>query len=193
MKGLAMEKFKPRETILTKRIVLIKREHEHDKEMFDAIEESREFIREYLFWVDGTKTIDDVVKTTDMFYQKWEEDDEWAYDIYSLDDHKLIGCIGAHCISFSNQSAELGYWLRLSETSKGYMTEAILALEKELFECGLHRLIIRCDINNLNSSNVAKRSGYKLESVAKEAIYHYTGLHDCETYVKFSPYPIKGF
>ena len=188
-----MEKFKPKETILTKRTALIKREHEHDKEMFEAIEESREFIREYLFWVDGTKTFDDVVNATDMFYQKWEDDDEWAYDIYSLDEHKFIGCIGAHCINFQNQSAELGYWLRLSEISKGYMTEAVLALEKELFEQGLHRITILCDVNNVNSSNVAKRSGYTLESIAKEAVYHYTGLHDRETYVKFSPYPIKGF
>ena len=59
-----MEKFKPKETILTKRTVLIKREHDHDKEMFEAIEESRDFIREYLFWVDGTKTFGDVVKAT---------------------------------------------------------------------------------------------------------------------------------
>lgn len=27
----------------------------------------------------------------------------------------------------------------------------------------------------------------------KEAVYHYTGLHDHATYVKFSPYPIRGF
>jgi RimJ/RimL family protein N-acetyltransferase len=73
------------------------------------------------------------------------------------------------------------------------MKEAVLALEKELFEHGLHRLSIRCDINNVNSSGVAKRSGYTLESVSKEAVYHYTGLHDLETYVKFSPYPITGF
>ena len=188
-----MEKFKPKETILAKRIVLIKREHSHDKEMFEAIEESRDFIREYLFWVDGQKTPEDVAKATDMFLEQWESDKEWAYDLYSLDDHKFLGCIGAHAISFSNQSAELGYWLRKSETSKGYMKEAILALETELFEHGIHRITICCDINNVNSSNVAKRSGYALESVAKEAIYHYTGLHNKETYVKFSPYPIIGF
>ena len=71
------------------------------------------------------------------------------------------------------------------------MTEAVLAIEKELFEHGMHRVTICCDANNKNSANTAKRAGYALESVAKEALYHRDGLHDIETYVKFSPYPIK--
>ena len=188
-----MEKFKLPESIIADRIVLQKREHAHDAEMWEAIEESRNDIREYLFWVDGQKTYQDVVNSTDMFFKLWDEDGEWAYDIYDLTTHKFLGCIGAHKISFLNQSAELGYWLRSSETKKGYMTEAVLALEKELFEHGMHRVTICCDATNINSSNVAKNAGYALETVEKEAIYHYTGLHDKEGYVKFSPYPIVGF
>ena len=188
-----MEKFKLPESINAKRIVLLKRSHKHDEQMWQAIDESRDFIREYLFWVDGQKCFDDVVKSTDMFIEEWETDKEWAYDIFTVDDFRLIGCIGPHDIQFLNQSAELGYWLRKSATHKGYMTEAVLALEAKLFEAGMHRITICCDINNTDSSNVAKRAGYKLESVAKEATYHYTGLHDKETYVKFSPYPIIGF
>ena len=188
-----MEKFKPKESLKTERLVLLKREHEHDEEMFRAIEESREFIREYLFWVDGQKSLDDVVKATDMFAKSWEDDNEWAYNIYTLTDHRLIGSIGIHNIHFQNQSAELGYWLRKSDIGRGYMTEAVEVVEKEIFEQGMHRLTIRCDANNKNSANVALRAGFTLESVAKDAVYHYTGLHDLETYVKFSPYPIVGF
>ena len=188
-----MEKFKLKESLIADRIILLKREHDHDEEMWEAIEESRDVIREYLFWVDSTKSYEDVIKATDMFANHWQEDKEWAYDIYDLNTRKLLGCIGTHNIDFLNQSTELGYWLRTSQTSKGYMKEAVLALEKELFEQGIHRVTICCDVYNLKSSNVAKRSGYVLESVAKEAVYHRRGLHDKETYVKFSPYPIRGF
>ena len=188
-----MEKFKLNKSIMADRIILLKRDHSHDEEMWDAIEESRVDIREYLFWVDGQKTYQDVVDATDMFYQFWENDQEWAYDIYNLATHRFLGCIGVHRISFLNQNAELGYWLRSSETNKGYMKEAVLALERELFKRGMHRITICCDITNAKSSNVAKRSGYVLESVEKEGIYHYTGLHDKEVYVKFSPFPITGF
>lgn len=188
-----MEKFKPKESLKTERLILLKRDHEHDEEMWRAIEESREFIREYLFWVDGQKSVDDVINATDMFAREWENDKEWVYDIYTLTDHRLIGSVGAHNIKFLNQSVELGYWLRKSEVGRGYMTEAVEALEKEFFEHGIHRITICCDANNKKSANVALRAGYQLESVAKEATYHYTGLHDLETYVKFSPYPIVGF
>lgn len=186
-----MEKFKLPESIRTDRLVLIKRSHEHDIDMFQAIAESRCFIGEYLFWVDGQKTIEDIRKATDKFMDEWETDKEWAYNIYRVEDNYFLGCVGPHNINFLNQSAEFGYWLRLSANGKGYMTEAVLAVEKELFNAGMHRLTICCDINNTASAHVALRAGYKLESVAKEATYHRTGLHDLQTYVKFSPYPIK--
>lgn len=188
-----MEKFKLKESILTERLVLLKRSHEHDKEIWQAIEESRPFLREYLFWVDKADSFDDVVKATDMFFKSWDDDNEWCYDIFDLKKNRLVGCIGVHNISFMNRTAELGYWLRLSETRKGYMTEAVLALEKELFLNGIHRSVICCDVNNCNSSNVAVRAGYELECIQKEAVYHYTGLHGHAIYVKFSPYPITGF
>lgn len=186
-----MEKFKLPESIRTERLVLLRRSHEHDEQMWQAIEESRYFIREYLFWVDKQNSFNDVVKATDMFIEEWEKDKEWAYDIFTLDEFKLVGCVGPHNIEFLNQCAEFGYWLRSSASGKGYMTEAVLAVENELFKAGMHRLTICCDINNYKSANVAKRAGYKLESVAKEALYHNTGFHDKETYVKFSPYPIQ--
>ena len=188
-----MERFKPRTHLIGERIVLTQRDEAHNEEMWEAVEESRSFIREYLFWVDDTKDFKDVCKATQMFYKYWEDDVEWAYNIYDQQNHTLLGCIGVHRINFLNQSAELGYWLRVSKTKQGYMKEAIEVIEKELFEHGIHRISICCDVNNKNSSNTAKRAGYELESIAKEAIYHYSGLHDLETYVKFSPFPIKGF
>ena len=185
-----MKKFKLCEKISTERLNLIRRSHNDDEQIWQAIDESREFIREYLAWVDDTKSFDDVVKASDMFHDEWKTDKEWCYDIFDKN-NRLVGCIGVHLINFLNHSAELGYWLRLSETRKGYMTEAVLAIEQALFEADMHRIEICCDINNTASANVAKRAGYTLEYIAKEAIYHYTGLHDKMIFAKLSPYPIK--
>lgn len=188
-----MEKFKLAETIPAERIVLLRRSHEHDEQMWQAIVESRQMLREYVFWTNKTNTFDDVVKATDSFTDTWEDDREWGFCIYSIPEHRFLGCIGVHLISFKNCSAEIGYWLRTSETHKGYMTEAVQVVTEELFKNGIHRMVIKCDINNRNSANVALRAGYQLEGVAREALYHPTGLHDEEIYVKFSPYPIKDF
>jgi len=188
-----MERFKPKTHLIGERIILTQRDEAHNEEMWEAVEESRTHLRQYLFWVDDTKSLNDVCKATQMFYKYWDDDVEWSYNIYDQQTHTLLGCIGVHRINFLNQSAELGYWTRASQTKKGYMTEAIQVVEKELFEQGIHRVSICCDTNNIASKNTAKRAGYKLESIAKEAIYHKEGLHDLETYVKFSPFPIKGF
>lgn len=188
-----MEECNPREIIATQRLILQKREHKHDADMQKAIDENRDFLREYMFWVDKTRSFDDTYAATDSMSKEWENHESWAYVICGEDDNRLIGCVGAHNISFQNQKAEIGYWLREDETCKGYMKEAVLAFENELFELGFHRLEIRCDRSNARSRMVAERCGYKLESIAREALYHYTGLHDECIYVKFSPYPIKGF
>lgn len=188
-----MEKFTPSDTLITRRLFLARRNHTHDAELWDAINKNSKFLREYLFWVDKTKSFTDVFATTDLFSQKWDNCESWNYSIYCLIEKRFIGCIGVHNISFMNQSAELGYWLCESETGHGYMAEAVKALEKELFEKGLHRLTILCDEHNLASAGVAKRTGYELESIAKDALYHYSGLHSCLVFAKISPYPIKGF
>ncbi len=186
-----MEKIKPSEIFIAERIVLKRRTHEYDEDMWKAINENREFLREYLFWVDKTQSFADVVKATDMFINLWQEDANWAYVIYRQSDNKFLGCIDAHGLDFLNRCAEPGYWLAQSETRQGYMKEAIAILEKELFNLGFHRIEIHCDINNKNSQMTAQKSGYTLESVAKEALYHYTGLHDKCIYIKLSPYPVK--
>ena len=181
-----MEKFKLKESILSDRIILLRSTHEHDDDIWQSIEESRHNLREYLFWVDKTQRLKDVIKTTDMFDEKWENDEEWRYSIYSIPHKEYVGCIGVHCIDFLSLNAELGYWLRLSAQGQGYMTEAVQVITKELFAQGMHRVVIKCDMNNYSSANVAKRCGYELESIAKEALFHYTGLHDVATYVKFN-------
>ncbi len=43
------------------------RTHEYDDKLFELIDSSREFLREYLFWVDDTQSVDDVRQITDIF------------------------------------------------------------------------------------------------------------------------------
>ncbi|MCM1324272.1 MAG: GNAT family N-acetyltransferase [Acetobacter sp.] len=188
-----MEKCTLNEIMTTSRLVLKRRVHSHDAEMWQVVNANRKFLREYLFWVDGTQSLDDVVKATDFFIQQWYESHNWCYNIFSRSDNHLLGCIDAHNLNFQNHTAELGYWLAKSETGNGYMKEAVVALEEELFKTGFHRVEIHCDKHNYKSAMVAENSDYELEYVSRECLYHYTGLHDKFVYVKFSPYPPKGF
>ena len=57
-----LEKFSLPEEIVGERVVLVPRRHEFDEALFELIDSSRNFLREYLFWVDDTRSVDDVRK-----------------------------------------------------------------------------------------------------------------------------------
>lgn len=67
-----LEKFSLPEEIVGERVVLVPRRHEFDEALFELIDSSRNFLREYLFWVDDTRSVDDVRKVTDIFQENWK-------------------------------------------------------------------------------------------------------------------------
>ncbi len=63
---------------------------------------------------------------------------------------------------------EIGYWIRTSETGKGYITEAVNALTVYGFgELKADRIFIRCDDRNPASARVAEKAGYQLEGIMR--------------------------
>ena len=71
-------------------------------------------------------------------------------------------------VNQKHKSGEIGFWLSKNARGKGYMTEAVKALEAEAFKQGLNRIVIRNDIENLPSVNVAKNAGYHLDGVMRQ-------------------------
>lgn len=181
-----IDKFDMSERLVTDRLILLRRNHDYDEEMLQVLNDNRDFLRRYLFWVDKNKTLEDVIGATDMFDKQWTEHKEQALLILDQQSGALWGCIGPHAIDFFNREAELGYWLREDKTGHGYMSEALKAVEEKLFAGGMRRLVICCDKENTASSAVAKRNGYHLEAVRKERLYTYGEFHDEEVYVKFA-------
>lgn len=175
------------EKIVGKNVTLIKRDHNFDRQMWEAVERNREFLRTYLFWVDKTNSFDDVAAATKLFDLWWAEQSKFAYVISDKHSQKLLGCIDIHNIDLTNCIAEIGYWLREEKTGFGYMSEAVGLIEAEAFAKGIRRIEISCDEANVASANVAKRCGYQYEGTQKEAIYTYGEFHNRQIYVKLNP------
>lgn len=94
------------------------------------------------------------------------------YDFGIFCDGKHIGNMGIFDISEKKKSAEIGYWLAKTATGKGYMSEAVKLIEDEAFRTlGLNRIQIKCDPRNTKSANVAKRLGYVLDGVIRNASF----------------------
>ncbi len=79
-----------------------------------------------------------------------------------------MGNIGVHTIVWEHGRCEIGYWLLGDFEGRGYMSEAVLALEQACFLHGFHRVEIRCSSQNLRSARVPRRCGYTLEACLRE-------------------------
>ncbi len=182
-----LEKFSLPETIIGERVILTKRNHPHDEDLFNLIDGSREFLRRFLFWVDGTESVENVKFITNLFLNNFDEQKSFEYVVLDKETQKLVGAGGIHTICHKNRMAEYGYYLDKNATGHGYITEMVSLLEKELFENGIHRIVIKCDPDNIASAKVAERSGFILEGRLKEAVYAYGEYRDDLVYAKINP------
>lgn len=182
------EKFSLPEKISGERLILLRREHEHDEELFKLIDGSRDFLRRFLFWVDDTKTIDDVRKVTDIFLKNWDEQNSFEYVFMDKQNGKMVGAGGIHTVSYMNRMAEYGYYLDKDAVGNGYASEFVHLLEKELFSRNIHRLVIKCDTDNKASAKVAERNGFSYEGRFKGARFAYGEFRDVFVYAKINAY-----
>lgn len=178
------EEFAMPEELTGETIRLIKRHRKYSRELFLAIDRSRDFLREFLFWVDGTKSVEDVDKAMDMFAGKWNEKTAFDFVILEKNGGAVAGAGGAFNVDFENRSAELGYFLDRNQTGKGYASELVRLLEDYLFAKGFHRLKLEIDERNLPSQRVAERTGFVYEGTLRDVLLAYDGYRSHKVYAK---------
>ncbi|WP_243384518.1 GNAT family N-acetyltransferase [Geothrix alkalitolerans] len=79
---------------------------------------------------------------------------------------RLVASIGLHRIEWDLPKTEVGYWVRSTETGKGFASEGVNALTAwALNELGAKRVELVADEKNIGSRAVAERCGFQLEGV----------------------------
>jgi ribosomal-protein-serine acetyltransferase len=104
------------------------------------------------------------------FANEFAADREWRYAMLARTDAKVLGEVGLFPrsstarVPFADADrVELGYWLRLDETGRGIVTEAVRAVLDVAAAIERFTLAeIRCDARNEKSSAVPKRLGFAL-------------------------------
>lgn len=149
------------QTIKTLRLVLrvVAPTVENAKKIFNLIEKNREYLTAWQGHIEYLRTVDDVMQNLEFRHNQIEKNEGILFGIYHNDSfigriRFFINCDG---------KCEIGFWLIESANGHGYMTEALSALETELFKFGFNRITLDIDAGNTASENVAKRNGYKLE------------------------------
>ncbi|MEO6990144.1 MAG: GNAT family protein [Candidatus Baltobacteraceae bacterium] len=155
------------------------------REMFEVVERYRTVLREWLPWVDATRTPADALS-----YARFAERQAvagFAFD-YAVRAHgRIVGAIGLHHVEWPDALAHLGYWLVPDARGRGLATRAVAALERRAFDwLGMHRLEIRCVLENVRSRAVAERSGYRFEGTLREAYALHGRFADLALYAKLA-------
>jgi ribosomal-protein-serine acetyltransferase len=143
-------------------------EERHAKALFTAVEREREHLRPWLPWVEATRAEEDSLSFIRSVLEQFAENRGFAAGIWN--GTRLAGTIGVHRIEWLNRRVEIGYWLGREYEGRGIMTDACRAVVTHLFrELELHRVEIRCAVDNVRSAAIAKRLGFTLEGTLREA------------------------
>ena len=137
--------------------------------LYSSIEKSRSVLAQWLDWTKTTRSAGDTLRFLEDAKQGEKNGDQFVYAIYRQ--KTFIGLISAMNISMQHKQAEIGYWLDIGFSGRGFMTEAVSLLEKELFDNGFNRIIIYTDVLNTKSADVARRCGFVHEGVLRQERY----------------------
>lgn len=156
------------EQILGQRLTLKKLPFELAPVMFSYVDADRERLRQFLPWVDFTKSVKDEAEYIQMTHEDWAAGIRFDYGMFLNEGNIYLGNVGVHTISWEQDSAEIGYWILGKFEGKGYVTEAVNLLTDTCLIEGFHRLEIRCDEANIKSAEVPKRCGFIFEGTLRD-------------------------
>lgn len=148
-------------------------------ELFTLIDRNRNHLRQWLPWVDATRTIENTIAFIESALQQKLSNAGFQCGIWYY--NHLAGIIGYHTIDWGNKNVEIGYWLAKEYEGKGIMTKACRALIDYAFdEYQLHRVQIRCAVENHRSRALIERLGLIQEGIMRQAEFlydHYVDLY----------------
>ena len=165
---LSTDIYKMFEQKINNNILLRLISHNDAEDLFTTVEKNREFLREWLPWVDETKTVEDTksfIKTSLKQYAN----NEGPVCVITLD-NEIIGVISFQNINTKNKSGGIGYWLSKNHNGKGIMTQCCKVMVEYGFnELGLNRITIPAAKINKKSRAIPERLGFTEEGTLREA------------------------
>jgi len=156
-------------------------EERHAREVAELVEQNRTSLREWLPWVDNSRTVEDSKAFIRSSLQQFAHNEGFQAGIWCRD--TLAGGIGYQGIDWIDRKVEIGYWLGESFQKKGLMTKACRTLITYAFtELGLNKVEIHCATENLRSRAIPKRLGFTQEGILRDAQWLYNHHVDLVIY-----------
>lgn len=156
-------------------------EPSHAEPLFCAIDQNRANLRQWLPWVDGSRSAEDTAKHIGEVLAMHGRGEALNAGIWI--GGELAGAIGLHKIDRANRLTSIGYWLDSVFQGRGVMTNCCRAMVSLGFrEFELNRMEIRCATENKRSCAIPERLGFTREGVLRDAEWVYDRFVDLAIY-----------
>lgn len=162
------EFFYPFPTIETKRLILRKMKHSDAHDLYDCFRDPA--VSEYSEWPPH-KSYAYTRDYVRYVVKGYRFDEVRTFCIVLKSENKVIGTCSFPSIDRNYKIAEIGYTIARPYWNMGYGSEAVAALVRFGFETvGLIRINARVAGDNLYSSAILKKLGFKLEGRQTEGV-----------------------
>ena len=151
------------EQLITERMLLRIPRPGDSKFVWPAVADSQEELRPWMPWAYPEAQEQRVEEFCRRAASNFVLREQFHYSLYLKGTETCVGTCGVPRLKWNVPMFELGYWLRTPYCGKGYMNEAVVAIERMCFDLfKAERIEIRCDARNERSRRVAERAGYAL-------------------------------
>lgn len=154
--------------VIGSRIVLRTYRISDAPEMKAAVDESRAQLLPWMVWAKEPVSEQEQVATISGILARWSLREDLTLGMFHRESGRFLGGTGLHRINWAVGAYEIGYWVRVSDTGKGYVTEAVRLLTQTVFETlrGV-RVSIHCAESNHRSNAIPQKLGFHREGMLR--------------------------
>jgi ribosomal-protein-serine acetyltransferase len=135
--------------------------------IFELINKSRNYLREWLPWLDTTTSVEDSKEFIQSCLKGYAENK--SMNTVILFEGEIVGIIAFNSINWLNKIAYIGYWLGEEYQGKGIMTTVAKALTDYAFNhLNLNKVEIRAAVENKKSRSIPERLGFVKEGCIRQ-------------------------
>jgi ribosomal-protein-serine acetyltransferase len=149
--------------------------------IFDTIDAERDYLREWLPFVDETHKVEDSLTFVKNMIKNGKHKNEYTYTI--IYHGVFAGLVGFRDTDHEDKKTELGYWLSEKFQKKGIVIRSCAKLIDHAFtELDMNRIQIKVATHNYKSQQIPIKLGFREEGIERDGEMLFNGFTDLIVY-----------
>ena len=147
--------------------------------LFEAVRETVHELSRWMPWCHSGYSLTDSASFVDSRQADWDKGEHYSFVIEDTRDRQFLGGTGLNFFNRAHNFANLGYWVRSSQTRRGVAAAAVqLAARFGFQKLKLTRLEIVMAAENSASRSVAEKVNATYEGLLRQRLVLHGRCHD---------------